>query len=181
VLLEGRWRKSKSQENNHVHANVDEDYDDEDEENIFVQHKKPKKGVVNENYLLLDNQSTMNQVANPNLLKNIRKGENPIIVHCHAGSTKTDLIRELGRMTVHHNPRSIANILSLKSVAARHRVTYDSEDRWGVFQVYTQNGVVEFKPSKCGMHYLDMAEHGDSVQHMLVTPTGDHGDEDSKG
>jgi hypothetical protein len=57
--------------------------------------------VVDENYLLLSNQSTVNQVANSNLLKNIRKGEKPIIVHCNAGSTKTDLIGELGRMTVH--------------------------------------------------------------------------------
>ncbi len=105
----------------------------------------------------------MNQVTNTNLLKNIRKGEKPIIVHCKAGSTKTNLIGELGRMTVHHNPSSIANVLSLKSVAARHCMAYNSKDRGGVFQVYTPNGVVEFKPSKCGLHYLDMAEHRDSV------------------
>ncbi len=134
LLLEGRWRKLKSQENNYVHANVDnEDNDDEDRENLFVQHKKPKKGVVNENDLLLNNQSTVNQVANANLLKKIRKGEKPIIVHCKAGLTKTALIGELGRMTLHHNPRSIVNVLSLKSVAARHRVTYDSKDRGGEF------------------------------------------------
>ncbi len=170
----GDGEKPNSQENNHVHANVDKDDDDEDKENLFVQHKKPKKGVVNKNYRLLNNQSTVNQVANPNLLKNMREGEKPIIVHCNAGSTKTNLIGEQGRMTVHHNPRSIANVLSLKSVAARPRVTYDSKDHGGVFQVHTQNGIVEFKPSKPGLHYLDMAEHGDSVQHMLVTATGDH-------
>ncbi len=39
---------------------------------------------------------------------------------------------------------------------------------------------MEFKPSKCGLDYLDMAEHGDSAQHMLVTATGDHEDEDSE-
>jgi hypothetical protein len=39
---------------------------------------------------------------------------------------------------------------------------------------------VEFKPSKHGLHYLDMAEHGGSVQHMLVTTTGDHKDKDSE-
>jgi hypothetical protein len=44
---------------------------------------------------------------------------------------------------------------------------------WGVFQVHTPDGIVVFKPSKCGLHYLDMAEHGDSVQHILVTATGD--------
>jgi hypothetical protein len=117
---------------------------------------------------------------NPKLLKNIRKGEEPIIIHCNTGLTKTDLIRELGRMTVHHNPRSIVNTLSLKSVVARHRVTYDSKDPGGVFQVHTPNGVVEFKPSERGLHYLDMAEHGDSVQHLLVTATRDQEDEDSE-
>ncbi len=39
---------------------------------------------------------------------------------------------------------------------------------------------MEFKPREPGLHYLDMAEHGVSVQHMLVTATGDHKDEDSK-
>jgi hypothetical protein len=33
---------------------------------------------------------------------------------------------ELGGMTVYHNPNGIANMLSLKSVAEEHRVTYDS-------------------------------------------------------
>ncbi len=39
---------------------------------------------------------------------------------------------------------------------------------------------MELKPSKHDLHYLNMAEHGDSVQHMLVTATGDHKDEDSE-
>jgi hypothetical protein len=39
---------------------------------------------------------------------------------------------------------------------------------------------VEFKPSEHGLHYLDMTEHGDSIQHMLVTANGDHKDEDSE-
>ena len=51
-------------------------------------------------------------------------------------------------MTVHHNPKSIANVLSLKSVALRHHTTYDSKHRGGVFKVYTPGGVVEFKPSE---------------------------------
>jgi hypothetical protein len=178
--LKGDGEKPKSKENSHIHANVDKDNDDKDGENLLVQHKKPKKGVVDKNYPLLDNQSTVNQVANPNLLKNIRNGEKPIIIHCNAGSTKTNLIGELGRMTVRHNPRSIVNFLSVKSVAARHHVTYNSKDCGGVFQVHTSNGVVEFKPSKRGLHYLDMAEYRDFVQHMLVTATGDHKDEDSE-
>jgi hypothetical protein len=40
-----------------------------------------------------------------------------------------------------------------------------------VFKVHTPGGVVESKPSEHGLHYLDMAEHGKTVQHMLVMTT----------
>jgi len=38
-----------------------------------------------------------------------------------------------------------------------------------VFKVHTKDGVVEFKPSECGLHYVDVTLEGDVVQHMLVT------------
>jgi hypothetical protein len=72
-------------------------------------------------------------------------------------------------MTVYHNPNGIANVLSLKSVAEKHRVTYNSWDWNGVFKVHTKDGVVEFKPSECGLHYVDVSVDVDVVQHMLVT------------
>ncbi len=77
-------------------------------------------------------------------------------------------------MMAHHNPKSIANVLSLKSMASRHHVTYDSKDRGGVFKVHTPSGVVEFKPSKHGLYYLDMAEHSKTFHHMLGTTMGEH-------
>jgi hypothetical protein len=125
--------------------------------------------MVNENHLLLDNQSTVKQIANPSMLKNIRKSSKPTKIHCNAGMSKTDLKGELGGMTVYHNPNGIANVLSLKSVAEKHRFTYDSWDRNGVFKVHTQNGVVEFKPSERRLHYIDVSTERDVVQHMLVT------------
>jgi hypothetical protein len=103
------------------------------------------------------------------MLKNIRKSSKPIKIHCNAGMSKTDLKGELGGMTVYHNPNGIANVLSLKSVAEKHRVTYDSWDRNGVFKVHTKDGVVEFKPSERGLHYVDVSAEMDVVQHMLVT------------
>jgi hypothetical protein len=58
-------------------------------ENIFVQARA--KGVVNKNFLLLDNQSMVSQIANPSLIKNIWKLSKPITVYCNTGVTKTDL------------------------------------------------------------------------------------------
>jgi hypothetical protein len=82
------------------------------------------------------------------MLKNIRKSSKPIKIHCNAGMSKTELEDEVGGMTVYHNPNGIANMLSLKSVAEKHRVTYNSWDRNRVLKVHTKNGVVKFKPSE---------------------------------
>jgi hypothetical protein len=142
-----------------VHANVEEEDSDEDKDkNLFVQHKA--KGVVNKNYLLLDNQSTIDQIANPDLLTNIRKSQKTIVVHCNTGEMKTDLEGKLGDMTVHHNPKSIANVLSLHSVKQKHQVSYDCWDRNGVFVVHMPKGVVEFKPSERGLHYIYVSKEG---------------------
>ncbi len=108
-----------------MHANFEQQDDPDKGENIFMQNRS--KWMVNKNFLQLDNQRT--------LLKNIRKLSKPITVHCNAGVTKINLEGELGGMTVHHNPNSIANMLSLKSVVQKHRVTYNSWDRSGVFMM----------------------------------------------
>ncbi len=59
-------KKDKDQ----MHATIEEEDNPDDGENLFVQQKS--NGMVNENYLLLDNQSTVNHTANPSMLKNIR-------------------------------------------------------------------------------------------------------------
>jgi hypothetical protein len=122
--------KNEAQVNEQIHVNVQEEDLDEGD-NIHVQ--KEERGIVNKNYILLNNQSTVNQIANPKLLMNIRKASKPITVHCNARSTGTDLEGELGSMTVKHNPNSIANILLLHSIKQRHQVTYNSWDHGRVF------------------------------------------------
>ncbi len=76
---------------------------------MFVQ--KREKGVVNKNWLLLGSQSMVDQVANPALLKNIRKTASTVTIHCNARSTSTDLEGDLGSVTVKHNPHSIENVV----------------------------------------------------------------------
>jgi hypothetical protein len=161
-------KQARNQE--HIHANIQEDGCIEDiideGENMFMQ--KREKGVVNKNWLLLDSQSMVDQVANPALLKNIRKAASTVTVHCNAGFTSTDLEGDLGSVTVKHNPHSIANVVSLHETKQYHRVTYDSLDQGGVFQVHTNCGIMEFKPSSCGLHYHDVSDPSSNVELMLV-------------
>jgi len=167
--------KKKTKEAEQMHATIaEEEGQDLDEgENIFVQNGGTRGGV-NRIYVLLDNQSTVNQIANPSLLANIRKTKNPITVHCNNGSSYTNLEGDLGRMTVYHNTYGIANVLSLKSTVAKHRVTYDSWDRDGVFKVHTEEGIVEFKSSEKGLHYHDTSEDSSNFKCMLVNTVRDN-------
>ena len=102
--------KNKTKEVEQMHATIaEEEGKDLDEgEHIFLQNST--RGGVNRSYVLLDNQSTVNQIANHNLLDSIRKTKNPITVHCNNGSSYTNLEGDLGGMTMYHNPFGIANV-----------------------------------------------------------------------
>ncbi len=139
---------------------------------MFVQ--SGARGVVNRNYVLLNNQSTINQIANPSLLVNIRKAKSLIMVHRNNGLLYTNLEGDLGGITMYHNPYEIANVLSLESTKAKHRVTYDSWDHDGVFKVHTKEGIVEFKPSEKGLHYHDTSKDNSNFECMLVNTVRDN-------
>jgi hypothetical protein len=69
--------KNEEKEEEQMHANLEhvltEEEDIDEGENIFIQHKE--RGVVNKNWVLLDSQSTVDQIANPAFLSNIRKAK----------------------------------------------------------------------------------------------------------
>ncbi len=74
------YPKNEEKEEEQMHANIEqvaltEEEDFNEGENIFVQHKE--RGVVNKNWVLLDSQSTVDQIANPAFLSNIRKAKKP--------------------------------------------------------------------------------------------------------
>ena len=78
---------------------------------------------------------------------NIRPAANPIKVHCNKGTMDTTQEADFGNTPVYFDARGIANVLSLYQLGQKFQVTYNSKDRGGIFKVFTQAGVVEFKPT----------------------------------
>jgi hypothetical protein len=69
---------------------------------------------VPKDWILLDNQSTVDVFYNDKLLQNIRKSDTSMDIHCNAGVTSTDMVGDLpGYGEVWYHPNGIANILSL--------------------------------------------------------------------
>lgn len=84
---------------------------------------------VNPNWVLLDNQSTVDVFYNRKLLVNIRESNHHMNIHCNAGVTTMSLVGDLpgyGEVWFHEN--GIANILSLARVKEKYHVTYDSKN-----------------------------------------------------
>ena len=83
-------------------------------------------------WLLLGSQSTVDLIANPKMMVNIRKvrGEDDIWVQCNSGVKIVDRVGDLpGYGTVCYEPTGIANILSMSRVTKKFRVIFDSEGR----------------------------------------------------
>jgi hypothetical protein len=76
---------------------------------------------VPKNWILLDNQSTVDVFYNDKLLCNVCKSENYMDIHCNAGVTSTNMVGDLpGCGEVWYHPNGIANILSLARVKEKH-------------------------------------------------------------
>ena len=114
--------------------------------------------VFDENWCLIDNQSTCNTFINEKYLSNIRDSCDGqyLRVHCNTGVTHTN---KIGYLPVYYdplwyNPKEIANILSLGLVQKNHPVTYNS--RYGNEFVVHIPQRTTFKMTISGMFCHDM-------------------------
>jgi hypothetical protein len=82
-------------------------------------------GLVPRDWILLDNQSTVDVFYNEKLLQNIREADSHMDIHCNAGVTSTNLIGDLkGYGPVWYHPNGIANMHPLPGTNERSTPRY---------------------------------------------------------
>ena len=116
-------------------------------------------------WILLDSQSTVDLIANPRMLINIRRvqSEDAIRVHCNRRVEVVDRIGELpGYGTVWYELTGIANILSMLRVTKKFRVIFDSEGG-NFFRMVLPDREVKFQLSPKGLYYFDAADRENGV------------------
>ena len=134
---------------------------------IFNQSKFSQ---CSKDWLLLDHQSTLDQIANKEYLTDIQMVDKPSTVFCNAGSTATYKKGMFVKFKLWHHLDVIVNVNSLKIMKKHYWVNYDSYDRDGLFTVHTPKGTMEFIHHPRGLHYMDLIKtnHAEVLLAMTV-------------
>lgn len=116
--------------------------------------KKRGQGNLNlRKVLLIDNQSTLDLMCNEDFVTRIHEVDRYVRVHGNGGNIRTNLRSHLkGYGWTWFSRDAIANILSLKNVAERFEVTYDSARDGGRFIVHKPNRKLFFNMHPSGLY-----------------------------
>ena len=129
------------------------------------------------NWILLDNQSTVDIIVNQALLKNIHSSDHPITVSSHAGSR---ILYHQGLLPgyglVWYDKAGPANILSLHNAQARFHITYNSVDGNSFELKDPATGRLKhtFHQSPEGLFYMDSSNlaHGSFLTTVSTNERG---------
>ena len=118
------------------------------------------RGGIDQNWILLDSESSVNVVVNKSLLTNIRHSPNntTMHIHCNAGTATANMVGDLeGVGTVWYYPDGIANVLSLALISDRFRVTMDTGAD-NAFHVHKHDGEsIRFHRGQNDLYYMDIS------------------------
>ena len=138
----------------------------------FVLAQDAPGSTINSDLVLLGSQLTVDLFTNPAHVQKIRPTKKSIQVHCNSSTIATMKEANFGDTPVYFNSHDIANILSLYRLGHKFRVTYNSTDHDGVFQVHTKQSTVKFKPTPKGLHTLNLRDNPKAA--FLLVNDADH-------
>ena len=149
-------------------GNSSNEWDRGDENDAYLNHLVAYHTVSNAydaridpNWILLDNQSTVDIFVNKNILTNIRQAVGEMTIHSHGGSRTTNLIADLPGYAspVWYDANGIANILSLSNVQRLYKITFDST-RGNEFVVHLKGRKINFIQCPKGLYFYDTKQSG---------------------
>jgi len=129
---------------------------------------------IQETWILLDSQSTIDVFSNSDLLTKIHQTDTTLRIRCNAGMKTTNYQGYLsGYGWVWYYPDGIANILSLSRAKDRYRVTFDSATD-NCFRVHKDNGkILKFREAMRRLYYFDTADR-EVEESMFITTVEDN-------
>ena len=103
--------------------------------------------------LLIDTGSTFSCLNNKGLVMNLRMSKTPMTAVTNGGTMVTDMEGDLpGWFTVYVNEKSMMNILSMRDVTKKFRVTLDTEVEKSINVHVSDERVVKFKEVGNGLY-----------------------------
>ena len=129
---------------------------------------------IPEDWVILDNQSTVNVFQNKKYLKNILQIDSYVVIKCNAGSRTTNWVGDFSGYPdpVWYDPGGIANIISLNRAEEYFKINYSSKNGKGFVVTHRVNGSVRcFHKSRKGLFYIDMKQRAELA---MVTTVKDN-------
>jgi hypothetical protein len=122
----------------------------------FVQEPQSTSShsTIPQRWVLIDSCSTVDMIADRELLHDIQSTGGSINVHCNAG---TVTVRQQGLIgdyptRVWYNPKGIANIMSLNNITKHYRVTMDTAKKNAIILHRHDGSQIEFTPCAKGLY-----------------------------